>query len=61
MNNFEGMKRFVEIQRRPYHGWNACIGCYGIDPDHVPGSADDPSQAVRQSLSCTRGAPGFQR
>lgn len=107
LNDFDGMKRFIEIQRSPYHGWNFCIGsiaemlenpveeifpfieyfgsrntiflvhyrniigkrysfrealpdegdldlyrvlkalketgyCYGIDPDHVPRTADDP-------------------
>jgi len=26
LNDFEGMKRFVEIQRSPYHGWNFCVG-----------------------------------
>ena len=26
LNDFEGMKRFIEIQRSPYHGWNFCIG-----------------------------------
>ena len=107
LNDYEGMKRFIEIQRSPYHGWNFCVGsiaemledsanevypfieyfgsrktiflvhyrnlmggrysfrealpdegdmdfyrvlkalkdvgyCYGIDPDHVPRTADDP-------------------
>lgn len=107
LNDFEGMKRFIEIQRSPYHGWNFCVGsiaemcedsateifpfieyfgsrktihlvhyrnlmgkrysfrealpdegdmdfvkvlkalrdtgyCYGIDPDHIPSSPDDP-------------------
>ena len=113
LNDFEGMKRFIDIQRSPYHGWNFCVGsvaemledsateiypfieyfgsrntiflvhyrnllgkrysfrealpdegdmdfyrvlkalkdvgyCYGIDPDHVPHTADDP-QGSRQS------------
>ena len=26
LNDFVGMKRFIEIQRSPYHGWNFCIG-----------------------------------
>jgi mannonate dehydratase len=26
LNDFEGMKRFIEIQRNPYHGWNFCVG-----------------------------------
>ena len=26
LNDFEGMKRFIEIQRSPYHGWNFCLG-----------------------------------
>lgn len=26
LNDFEGMKRFIEIQRSPVHGWNFCIG-----------------------------------
>ena len=26
LNDFEGMKRFIEIQRSPYHGWNFCVG-----------------------------------
>lgn len=26
LNDFEGMKRFIEIQRSPFHGWNFCIG-----------------------------------
>ena len=26
LNDFEGMKRFIEVQRSPYHGWNFCIG-----------------------------------
>jgi mannonate dehydratase len=26
LNDFEGMKRFIEIQRSPYNGWNFCIG-----------------------------------
>ena len=115
LNDFEGMKRFIEIQRSPYHGWNFCVGsiaemledsaneiypfieyfgsretiflvhyrnllggrysfrealpdegdmdfyrvlkalkdvgyCYGIDPDHVPYTADDPA-ASHQSYA----------
>lgn len=115
LNDFEGMKRFIEIQRSPYHGWNFCVGSiaemledsateiypfieyfgsrntiflvhyrnlmgkrysfrealpdegdmdfykvlkalknvgysYGIDPDHVPHTADDP-QKNRQSYA----------
>ena len=107
LNEFDGMKRYVDIQRSPYHGWNFCVGsvaegledcateifpiieyfgsrdminlvhyrnllggrysfrealpdegdmdfckvlrtlkdvgyCYGIDPDHVPRTEDDP-------------------
>ena len=26
LNDFEGMKRFIEIKRSPYHGWNFCVG-----------------------------------
>ncbi|MHB9029062.1 MAG: mannonate dehydratase, partial [Candidatus Latescibacterota bacterium] len=26
LNDFEGMKKFIEIQRSPYHGWNFCVG-----------------------------------
>ncbi len=26
LNDFEGMKRFIDIQRGPYHGWNFCVG-----------------------------------
>jgi mannonate dehydratase len=26
LNDFEGMKRFINIQRSPYHGWNFCVG-----------------------------------
>jgi mannonate dehydratase len=26
LNDFEGMKRFIEIQRSAYHGWNFCVG-----------------------------------
>ncbi len=115
LNDYEGMQRFIEIQRSPYHGWNFCVGsiaemledsaneiypfveyfgsrntiflvhyrnllgglysfrealpdegdmdfyrvlkalkdvgyCYGIDPDHVPHTADDP-QGTRQSYA----------
>jgi mannonate dehydratase len=115
LNDFEGMKRFIDIQRSPYHGWNFCVGsiaemcqdsateiyqfidyfgsrdtiflvhyrnllgkrysfrealpdegdmdfvrvlkalrntgyAYGIDPDHVPHTADDP-QKSRQSYA----------
>lgn len=107
LNDFEGMKRFIDIQRSDYHGWNFCVGsvaemlddsgtevfpfieyfgsrntiflvhyrnlmgkrysfrealpdegdmdfvkvlkalrdvgyCYGIDPDHIPRTKDDP-------------------
>ncbi len=117
LNDFEGMKRFIEIQRSPYHGWNFCIGsiaemledsateifpfieyfgsrktinlvhyrnllggrnsfrealpdegdmdffkvlkalkdvgyCYGIDPDHVPRSADDPKGYYQSYAYC---------
>lgn len=115
LNDFEGMKRFIEIQRSPWHGWNFCVGsiaemcqdsateiyqfidyfgsrdtiflvhyrnllgkrysfrealpdegdmdfvrvlkalrntgyAYGIDPDHVPHTKDDP-QTSRQSYA----------
>ncbi|MFT5367467.1 MAG: mannonate dehydratase [Candidatus Latescibacterota bacterium] len=26
LNDFDGMKRFIETQRSPYHGWNFCVG-----------------------------------
>ena len=26
LNDFDGMKRFIDIQRSPYHGWNFCVG-----------------------------------
>ena len=117
LNDFEGMKRFIEIQRSPYHGWNFCVGsiaemledsatevfpfieyfgsrntiflvhyrnllgkrysfrealpdegdmdffkvlkalkdvgyCYGIDPDHVPRSADDPKGYYQSYSYC---------
>ena len=117
LNDFEGMKRFIEIERSPYHGWNFCIGsiaemledsaneiypfieyfgtrntiflvhyrnllgkrysfrealpdegdmdfyrvlkalkdvgyCYGIDPDHVPGCADDPNRNHQSYAYC---------
>jgi mannonate dehydratase len=26
LNDFEGMKRFIDTQRSPYHGWNFCVG-----------------------------------
>jgi mannonate dehydratase len=107
LNDFEGMKRFIDTQRSPFHGWNFCVGsiaemledsatevfpfieyfgsrdtiflvhyrnlmgkrysfrealpdegdmdfcrvlralkdvgyCYGIDPDHIPRTTDDP-------------------
>ena len=117
LNEFEGMKRFIEIQRSPYHGWNFCVGsvaegledpateifpiieyfgsrdtiflvhyrnllggrysfrealpdegdmdfhrvlkalkdtgyCYGIDPDHVPRTADDPKGHYQSYAYC---------
>lgn len=117
LNDFEGMKRFIEIQRSPYHGWNFCIGsiaemcedpateiyrfieyfgsrntiflvhyrnllgrrysfrealpdegdmdfhrvlkalrdvgyCYGIDPDHVPRTSDDPKGSWQAYAYC---------
>jgi mannonate dehydratase len=117
LNDFEGMKRFIEIKRSPYHGWNFCVGsiaemlddsateiypfieyfgqrktiflvhyrnllgrrysfrealpdegdmdfyrvlkslrdvdyCYGIDPDHVPRSADDPKGYYQSYAYC---------
>jgi mannonate dehydratase len=117
LNDFEGMKRFIEIRRSPYHGWNFCIGsiaemledpateiyhfieyfgrrhtiflvhyrnllgkryrfrealpdegdmdfckvlkalkevgyCYGIDPDHVPGTDDDPKGYYQAYAYC---------
>ena len=117
LNDFEGMKHFVEIQRSPYHGWNFCIGsiaemledsaneiypfieyfgsrntiflvhyrnligrrysfrealpdegdmdfyrvlkalkdvgyCYGIDPDHVPHTDDDPKGRYQSFAYC---------
>ncbi|NKB70974.1 MAG: mannonate dehydratase [Candidatus Latescibacteria bacterium] len=117
LNDFEGMKRFIDIQRSPYHGWNFCVGsiaemcedsateifpfieyfgkrdtiflvhyrnlmgkrysfrealpdegdmdffkvlkalkdvgyCYGIDPDHVPYSPDDPRVSYQGYSYC---------
>ena len=117
LNDFEGMQRFIEIQRSPYHGWNFCVGsiaemledsaneifpfieyfgsrntiflvhyrnliggrysfrealpdegdmdfyrvlkalkdvgyCYGIDPDHVPHSEDDPKGTHQSFAYC---------
>ena len=117
LNDFEGMKRFIEIQRGPYHGWNFCVGsvaegledpateiypiieyfssrntiflvhyrniigglysfreslpdegdmdfyrvikalkdtgyCYGIDPDHVPWTDDDPNRSYQSYAYC---------
>ena len=117
LNDFEGMKRFIEIQRSPCHGWNFCIGsiaemledsateifpfieyfgsrdtiflvhyrnlkgerysfrealpdegdmdflrvltalkevdyCYGIDPDHVPHTTDDPHSSYQAYAYC---------
>ena len=117
LNDFEGMKRFIDIQRSPYHGWNFCVGsiaemledsaaeiypfiehfgnrntiflvhyrnligqrysfrealpdegdmdffrvlkalkdvgyCYGIDPDHVPRSSDDPQGSYQSYSYC---------
>ena len=117
LNDFEGMKRFIEIQRSPYNGWNFCVGsiaemlddsaneiypfieyfgsrntiflvhyrnlmggrysfrealpdegdmdfyrvlkalkdvgyCYGIDPDHVPHTADDPKGTYQSYAYC---------
>lgn len=117
LNDFEGMKRFIEIQRSPYHGWNFCVGsvaemledsateiypfieyfgsrntiflvhyrnlmgkrysfrealpdegdmdfhrvlkalkdvgyCYGIDPDHVPHTTDDPQGSYQAYAYC---------
>ena len=117
LNDYEGMKRFIEIQRSPYHGWNFCVGsiaemledsanevypfieyfgsrktiflvhyrnlmgqrysfrealpdegdmdfyrvlkalkdvgyCYGIDPDHVPRTDDDPKGTYQAHAYC---------
>ena len=117
LNDFEGMKRFIDIQRSPYHGWNFCVGsiaemledsanevypfieyfgsrktiflvhyrnlmggrysfrealpdegdmdfyrvlkalkdvgyCYGIDPDHVPHTPDDPQGSYQAHAYC---------
>ncbi|MCY3766744.1 MAG: mannonate dehydratase [Gemmatimonadetes bacterium] len=117
LNDFEGMKRFIEIQRGPYHGWNFCVGSvaegledpateiypiieyfgsrntiflvhyrniigglysfreslpdegdmdfyrvikalkdtgyrYGIDPDHVPWTDDDPNRSYQSYAYC---------
>ena len=117
LNDFEGMKRFIEIQRSPYPGWNFCVGsvaeglenpateifpiieyfgsrdtiflvhyrnitgkrysfreslpdegdmdfvrvlralkdigyCYGVDPDHVPRSDDDPNDYYQAYAYC---------
>jgi mannonate dehydratase len=117
LNDFEGMKRFIEIQRSPYHGWNFCVGsiaemlkdsanevfpfieyfgsrntiflvhyrnllgerysfrealpdegdmdffkvlkalkdvgyCYGIDPDHVPRTEEDPKGTYQSYAYC---------
>lgn len=117
LNDFEGMKRFIDIQRSPYHGWNFCVGsiaemcedsateifkfieyfgshksiflvhyrnllgkrysfrealpdegdmdfyrvlkalkdvgyCYGIDPDHVPRTEDDPKKYYQSYSYC---------
>ena len=117
LNDFEGMKRFIEIQRSPCNGWNFCVGsiaegledpaseiypiieyfgsrntiflvhyrnllggrysfrealpdegdmdfhrvlktlkdtgyCYGIDPDHVPHTDDDPMGHYQSYAYC---------
>ena len=117
LNDFAGMKRFIEIQRSAYHGWNFCVGsiaemlgdpatgiyefieyfgkrdtiflvhyrnlmghrysfrealpdegdmdfvkvlkalrdvgyCYGIDPDHVPRTDDDPKANYQSYAYC---------
>ena len=117
LNDYEGMQRFIEIQRSPYHGWNFCVGsiaemcqdsateifpfieyfgsrdtiflvhyrnlmgkrysfrealpdegdmdffkvlkalkdvdyCYGIDPDHVPWTDDDPNKSYQAYAYC---------
>ncbi|MBT3601963.1 MAG: mannonate dehydratase [Candidatus Latescibacteria bacterium] len=117
LNDFEGMKRFIETQRSPYHGWNFCVGsiaemledsatevfpfieyfgsrntiflvhyrnlmgkrysfrealpdegdmdfckvlkalkdvgyCYGIDPDHVPRTEEDPKGYYQSYAYC---------
>ena len=117
LNDFDGMKKFIEIQRSSYHGWNFCVGsiaemlndsanevfpfieyfgsrntiflvhyrnlmgkrysfrealpdegdmdffkvikalkdvgyCYGIDPDHMPFSADDPKGYYQSTSYC---------
>ena len=117
LNDYEGMQRFIEIQRSPYHGWNFCVGsiaemcqdsateifpfieyfgsrdtiflvhyrnlmgkrysfreafpdegdmdffkvlkalkdvdyCYGIDPDHVPWTDDDPNRSYQAYAYC---------
>ncbi len=117
LNDFEGMARFIEICRSPYHGWNFCLGsiaemvadpateiyrfieyfgrrqtiflvhyrnllggrysfrealpdegdmdfvrvlralkdvgyCYGIDPDHVPHSQEDPQGYYQAYAYC---------
>lgn len=118
LNDFEGMKRFIEIPHRsPYHGWNFCVGSiaemledpaneiypfieyfgsrdtiflvhyrnllgkrysfrealpdegvmdfyrvlkalkdtgysYGIDPDHVPRTDDDPNRNYQSYAYC---------
>ncbi len=117
LNDFDGMARFIEIQRSPYHGWNFCVGsiaemledpatevykfieyfgssdtiflvhyrnliggrysfrealpdegdmdfyrvlkalkdvgyCYGIDPDHVPRSEEDPQGYYQSYAYC---------
>ena len=117
LNEFEGMKRFIEVERSPYHGWNFCVGSiaegledpateiypiieyfgsrdtiflvhyrnllggrysfrealpdegdmdfhlvlkalkdsgyrYGIDPDHVPSTADDPKGHYQSYAYC---------
>ena len=117
LNDFEGMKRFIDTQRSAYHGWNFCVGSiaemledpatgiypfidyfgsrdaiflvhyrnllgqrysfrealpdegdmdfvrvlkalketgysYGIDPDHVPHSADDPKGYYQSYAYC---------
>ena len=26
LNDFDGMKRFIDTQSSPFHGWNFCVG-----------------------------------
>ena len=59
LNDFEGMKRFIEIQRSPYHGWNFCVGSIAEmleDPATEIYPFIEYSAAIRSSWFTTAGA-----